>query len=53
VLALMGPHGCCWQSHSWAESFREFLGSKRARDSKLFYRSEEAANCVFPKSIVL
>ena len=51
-LARIGPHGRCWQSHSWAESFREFLGSKRARDSKFFYRLEEAANYVFPKSIV-
>jgi SAM-dependent methyltransferase len=37
---------------SWAESFREFLGSRRALDSKFFYRLEETANYVFPKSIV-
>ena len=51
-LGRIGPHSRCWQSYSWADSFREFLGSKRARDSKFFYRLEEAANYLFPKSIV-
>jgi SAM-dependent methyltransferase len=51
-LARIGPRGRCWQSYSWAQSFREFLGSKRAHDSKFFYRLEEAANYLFPKSIV-
>jgi SAM-dependent methyltransferase len=51
-LARIGPRGRHWQSHPCAESFREFLGSRRALDSKFFYRLEEAANYVFPKSIV-
>jgi SAM-dependent methyltransferase len=51
-LARTGPRGRFWESHPCAESFREFLGSRRALDSKFFCRLEEAANYVFPKSIV-
>jgi SAM-dependent methyltransferase len=51
-LMRIGPRGRCCRSCSWAESFREFLGSSRALDSEFFCRLEEAANYVFPKSIV-
>ena len=51
-LGRTGPHDRCWQSHPRADSFREFLGLRRTVDSKFFYRLEEAANYLFPKSIV-
>ena len=51
-VARTGLRGRCGWSASRAESFREFLGSRRALDSKFFCRLEEAANYLFPKSIV-
>ncbi len=52
-LMRTGPRGRWWHHHPWAESFREFLDSEHTLASKFFYRLEEAANYVFPKSIVL
>jgi ubiquinone/menaquinone biosynthesis C-methylase UbiE len=51
-LARIGPNDHCWKPRPWVESFRKFLDSKRTRNSKFFYRLEEAANYLFAKSIV-
>jgi SAM-dependent methyltransferase len=51
-LARIGPRDHCWEPRPWVESFRKFLDSRRVRDSKFFYRLEEAANYFLPKSIV-
>jgi len=52
-LAGTGPRDRRWAPELWLQSFRRLLDSHRVRDSKFFHRLEEAANYLFPKSIVL
>lgn len=51
-LARVGPRDSCWKPPPAVEAFRRFLDSKRARTSDFFYRLEEGANYLVPKSIV-
>jgi len=51
-LARIGLRDHCWEPAPRVESFRTFLESRRVHNSEFFHRLEEAANYLFPKSIV-